>query len=144
LCRVLVRREDAELVVADSERLVDVVKLAGDNAGNRGQHAVARLVAVGVVDLAQAVDVNQRQCKRVLIALMLGQQDSQPLVEMSRPRQPRQRVVARPAAAPVHQVAVDGALDVAERLRQPRHRLGEVPRLGLGHVAAKRLDQQRL
>jgi hypothetical protein len=55
------REDDGELLAAVAGRLVDLARLLAQHRGHRGEHPVAGLVAVGVVDRLEVVDVEHDQ-----------------------------------------------------------------------------------
>ena len=70
--RLLRRRlgeQDAELLAAEPRRHVVVAQLGAEDVGDALQHGVAGEVAVGVVDLAEQVEVGHDQRHRPLEAL---------------------------------------------------------------------------
>ena len=77
LVRRRLRQEDRELFAAEAGRHVVVAQLGAEDFGDPLQHRVAREVAVGVVDVAEEVEVGHDQRHRALetarAADLLGQ-----------------------------------------------------------------------
>ena len=69
LLRRRLRQQDRELLAAEAGRNVVVAQLGAEDLGDALQHRVAGEVAVGVVDLAQQVEVGHDQRQRPLEAL---------------------------------------------------------------------------
>ena len=69
LLRRRLRQEDRELLAAEARRHVVVAQLLAEDLGDAAQDGVAGEVAVGVVDVAQQVEVGHDQRHRPLEAL---------------------------------------------------------------------------
>ena len=136
--------QDAELVVAEPEGLVDRADLAADHGCHGGQHPVPGLAAVGVLDPSQALDVEERDGERMSVASVLGDQDLEPFVELGVGREPGEPVAQRAAGPLADEPLGHRPLDRAEDLRQSLHRSREVGGLVLRARSAERFDQEGL
>ena len=96
--RLLRRRlgqEDAELLAAEARRHVVVAQLGAEDLGDALQHRVAGEVAVGVVDVAQQVEVGHDQRQRPVEPLRAAELLGQRRGEVAGVEEARLRVDAR-------------------------------------------------
>ena len=95
LLRRRLRQEDRELLAAEPGRDVVVAQLGAEDLGDALQHRVAGEMAVGVVDLAQQVEVGHDQRHRPLEALRAAELLRQRRREVARVEEAGLRVDAR-------------------------------------------------
>ena len=95
LLRWSLRQQDRELLAAEAGRDVVVAQLGAEDLGDALQHRVAGEVAVGVVDLAQQVEVGHDQRQRPFEALRPSELLRERRGEVARVEEARLRVDAR-------------------------------------------------
>src|SRR4051795_9853813 len=111
--------EDAELVAAEAGDGVARVEQLGEPAGHLAQDLVAVVVAERVVDVLEAVEVDEHHDDGAVAAVRGRDRAARAVGEQHAVRQPGERVVERQAAADERVRA--GALDREERQREQRH-----------------------
>ena len=110
------RQQQRELVAADPERQVGAADGAVQQAAEQRQSGIARLVAVPVVQLLEAVQVAQHQRERPVVAARAGGLVAEPAGERAAVEQARQRVVLGEVAH---------LLEVVRRVDRGRRLVGE-------------------
>ena len=113
------RQRDDELVAAEAGRHVAIADRAPKPLADGDQEAVAGLVAVGVVDGLEVVEVDEQDGQQPVVG-SVGEVRGQPLGEEAAVGQGRQRVVQRLATEQLHErVALVQALaELAQRVAE--------------------------
>ena len=143
-------KEHHELVAAEPGHGVDLAHAGGDALGHVDQHLVADPVAERVVDVLEAVEVEEQHRERRAVALRHGQREPGPVRQQAAVGQPGQRIGLRKLLdAPLRGQPV---ADVAKRIDAPdraaaaalrqRHPLQHAAGLELEDVAG--LQHRRL
>ena len=88
-----IRRDENEFVTAEAGESVGGADAVGETPGERAQHLVTHRMAEGVIDSAEAVDVDIKQRQLRSRAARQRESDCQAVFEESAVRQARERVV---------------------------------------------------
>ena len=98
-----VRKDDRELIATHPERAIATTHDRCRDLADGGQEAVARIVAVAVVDGLESIDVEQQQGDRDPVAVGVVQLSRQLVLEGAVVSEPRQAVEqCRPPGLAVH------------------------------------------
>ena len=113
-----VREQNGEFIAADARREVGLSNTFADREGDGLQHVVARLVAVSVVDLLEAVEVDQQQGGLLAVALAAPDLEDHGLFEGTPVAKSGEAVVVREPAQPLlHPPAAGDVLDLGDESR---------------------------
>ncbi len=119
-------QQHGELVAAGAGQQPAVAEAVAQGGGDRLEHLVAGLVAAGVVDVLEVVDVDGQDAERLPAGFCQG------LLELGAPQQPGERVADRRLGEPLvaHRVGHRQGGEVADAVEQAHLGGVEAARVG--------------